>query len=155
MEELLKILETHCIYKTKCRGNLVPKEDRHLTKGTDPSRGMTFWHSNESLRSYTVSSGKYFEACVKVLPDAWKQVCNTVTIDQNVVCGPHRDKKNRSKSLILFLGDFTGGELHLDSGETFSEKYVFREFDGAKHTHWNSPITSGSKLSVVYYCSAS
>ena len=116
---------------------------------------MRFWHSKESLRSYTVSSGPYFDACVAVLPDAWKQICNTVTINKDLVCAPHRDKYNRSRSLILFLGDFTGWELNLDTGETFSAKNCFHEFDGAKHVHWNSPITSGTKYAVVYYGAAS
>jgi hypothetical protein len=153
MEELLKFLETHTIYKTNARGNIVPKEQRCQSTGTDDR--MRFWHSKDSLRSYTVSSGPYFDQCVKVLPESWKQVCNAVTINKDLVCAPHRDKYNRSRSLILFLGDFTGGELHLDTGETFSERGVFHEFDGAQHVHWNSPIKSGTKYAVVYYGSAS
>ena len=153
MEELLTFLETHTIYKTNVRANIVPKEDRCLSTGTDPKKGMCFYKSKESLRSYTVKSGPYFDACIKVLPDEWKQSCNTVTINKNVVCSPHRDRGNQGKSLILFLGDFTGGELHLETGETFAAKGVFHEFNGAKHLHWNSPIKSGTKYAIVYYCS--
>ena len=153
MDDLLIFLENNTIYKTRVRANIVPKDQRYLPKGTDPSKGRCWLKSKESLRTYTVKEGKYFDACVKVLPDSWKQLCNAVTINKDLVCAPHRDRHNKTDSLILFLGDFEGGELHLENGQCFAEKGVFHQFNGQKYLHWNSPIQSGTKYSIVYYCS--
>jgi hypothetical protein len=68
-----------------------------------------------------------------------------------VCCHPHRDKGNQGKSLVLFLGTFEGGALHLEDGRIFEKTGVFHEFDGSKLLHWNAPITGGTKYSVVYY----
>ena len=78
-----------------------------------------------------------------------------MTVNKNVVCGPHRDKRNSSESYIAFFGDYeSGGSLHLEDGRVFpgSEKGVWHgPFDGAKVTHYNSPHRGGTKWSCVAY----
>ena len=147
MDTLLEFLETHTIYKTRVRANIVPPEFRCRQPKTDPRLG--FLRSKFSIRTMTVRSGKYFDACVAVLPPGF--TCGTVTINQNVVCHPHRDKSNVGSSLILFWGNFVGGALNLEDGRKFHERNKFHEFDGSKLMHWNDEITEGTKYSVVYY----
>ena len=65
--------------------------------------------------------------------------------------GPHRDGQNSSKSWICFLGDFEGGALCLEDGRVFNEKRQWFTLHGAEISHWNTPITSGRKYSVVCY----
>ena len=79
---------------------------------------------------------------------------NAVCINKNVVCGPHRDKKNCGPSYICFMGSYTkGGALCLEDGRRFEEKYVWHgPFDGAAITHWNEPH-EGLKYSVVAFTS--
>ena len=47
--------------------------------------------------------------------------------------------------------EFEGGSLCLEDGRIFNEKRKWFSFDGAKISHWNEPITSGRKYSIVAY----
>ena len=76
---------------------------------------------------------------------------NCITVNRNVECKPHRDKYNRGKSYLLFLGDFTGGELCLEDGRVFSETKKIFTFDNKKVIHWNNPILSGVKFSMIFF----
>jgi hypothetical protein len=147
MDTLLEFLETHTIYQTRVRANIVPPELRCRQPKTDPRMG--FLRSKVPLRTMTVRSGPYFDACVAVLPPGFR--AGAVTINQNVCCHPHRDKGNQGESLILFLGDFEGGALHVEDGRVFEKRGVWHRFDGGRLLHWNAPITAGTKYSVVAY----
>ena len=76
---------------------------------------------------------------------------SAVTLNRNVQCGVHRDRRNCTKSFIAFLGDFEGGALVLETGVRFEGRREWFSFDGAKVSHWNEPITAGRKFSVVAY----
>ena len=73
-----------------------------------------------------------------------------ITVNKNVVTKPHKDIHNRGRSYILFLGDFLGGELVNEKGEVFGEPYIFYPFEGLI-PHWNNPIKSGTKYSVIWF----
>ena len=90
------------------------------------------------------------EIVQEMLPEAGiTELC----LNKNVVCSPHRDKKNYSPSYILFLGHFEGGALVLEeSKKRYEEKEVWHgPFLGSEVTHYNEPIISGDKYSVVAY----
>ena len=65
-------------------------------------------------------------------------------------CLPHVDANNIGHSLIVGLGDYTGGNLFIDG-----VKHNIRNspviFNGALKKHWNDAITSGTKFSLVYF----
>ena len=86
----------------------------------------------------------------KVAPE-WDDERTCITINKNLVCLPHKDPNNADYSYILFLGDYDGGELLFEDGTVISERYVWHKFDGRNLTHWNNPITRGTKYSVVIF----
>jgi transcriptional regulator with XRE-family HTH domain len=71
-----------------------------------------------------------------------------VTLNYNHQMAPHRHK-NKSISIGILLGDFTGGALCVADGSRFEEKNVFFEFDGTKSHH--TEIFSGERFSVILY----
>ena len=74
-----------------------------------------------------------------------------ITVNKNVVCEPHRDGNNAAESWICFLGDFTGGELVFEDGTEISEPRKWHRIKANQLLHWNKPITSGTKYSVILY----
>ena len=76
---------------------------------------------------------------------------SAVTLNRHVQCGVHRDRRNCTLSWICFLADFEGGALCLEDGRRFCDQRQWFSFDGAKISHWNEPITSGRKYSIVAY----
>jgi len=74
-----------------------------------------------------------------------------MTINHNVTCYPHKDANNVGReTLAMFLGDFEGGELVMETGEVYSDKRVWHRYDGARVTHWNTEH-SGDKYSVIVH----
>ena len=72
----------------------------------------------------------------------------------NMIAAPHRDGKNAGdESHICFLADpeYTGGELCLEDDTVLSERNTWHRFDGKRLLHWNNPVTSGVKWSLVAY----
>jgi len=77
-----------------------------------------------------------------------------VTVNKNVVCKEHRDKGNLGITAAMFLGSYEGGALLTESGDRFEERNVWHKYDGSKVLHWNEPILSGVKYSVILHCNA-
>jgi len=53
-------------------------------------------------------------------------------------------------AVTMFLGEFDGGELVMETGERYSAKRVWHRYDGARVTHWNTEH-SGDKNSVIVH----
>ena len=75
---------------------------------------------------------------------------DAIQVNQNMTCKPHVDKGNLGLSLIVSGGNYTGGELVIN-GTAYDTKYSPFIFNGAENIHWNNPITSGEKWSVVFF----
>ena len=80
-----------------------------------------------------------------------------VQINYNWKSPKHKDKANQNNSLIIGLGDYTGGELIIDKdddGCSFWEDHdincKFLQFNGGKYTHWVKPW-EGERLTLVFY----
>jgi len=64
----------------------------------------------------------------------------------------HTDKgagSGQSTSLIVALGDYTGGQLVVE-GEEKDIRYQPHEFDGWTQRHWTLPFT-GERYSLVWF----
>ena len=86
-----------------------------------------------------------------MLPDDFQRGENLCfTINHNVTCHPHSDTADIGETLLMFLGDFTGGELHTERGECFTEKGMWHGYMGAEITPWNSPHV-GETCSVIVH----
>lgn len=74
---------------------------------------------------------------------------NTITLNKNVLCKPHLDANNKSPSIIIALGDFSGGELNVEN-EKYDIKMRPLKFNGSKLKHWTEEFT-GDRYSFIYY----
>jgi FkbM family methyltransferase len=74
---------------------------------------------------------------------------STITINRNVKCKPHKDLKNNGTTMIVGLGDYTGGELVIN-GTKHDIHYKPLYFNGFLHEHYNEDWT-GDRYSLMYY----
>jgi hypothetical protein len=87
------------------------------------------------------------------LVDYGKKVCpfpfQSIHVNHNVTCPPHKDSSNQQLSLIVAFGNYTGGELVIEGTivSTFETPIIF---NGAIQEHWNLPH-EGDKYSLVYF----
>ena len=72
-----------------------------------------------------------------------------IQVNHNLVCPKHRDKNNKTRSILVSFGDYTGGEIVIE-GEKYSAYHKPIEFDGSKLEHWNEPI-EGDKYSLIFF----
>lgn len=70
--------------------------------------------------------------------------------NQNYQTQPHYDGMNVGDSAIISFGDYTGGELIVE-GEILDAKRKLQVMNGSKQLHWNLPITSGTKYSIIFF----
>jgi transcriptional regulator with XRE-family HTH domain len=71
-----------------------------------------------------------------------------VTLNRNHLMKPHRHR-NKSISIGILVGDFSGGALCIADGSKFEQKDVWFKFDGRKN-HWVEPF-SGERFSIILY----
>ena len=144
MDQLLAALRTHKWQKTHLRTNIVPPEDRE-TKVYKSGNSMTT--IKRGIYSQSLKKGILYELIMAFAPERpegdWR-----ITINQNIQCYPHQDRGNVGNSFIMFLGEYEGGELCFETGRIVSERGKWHEIDGSV-THWNTPITSGVKYSII------
>lgn len=76
-----------------------------------------------------------------------------ICINKNLKCLPHNDK-NKGNSIIIGLGDYTGGRLILHHTDTDLEFIDIKnkpyEFNGRKIKHSTEPF-EGDRWSIIYY----
>ena len=78
---------------------------------------------------------------------------NSITVNQNYQCQPHRDSNNCGESVLIAFGDYEGGELEIMEGD---KKGVYdvglRKFkcDFTQVLHCVLPFT-GNRYSLVFY----
>lgn len=99
----------------------------------------------------TVMLQKYPELYDK-LQEISKIVCpfhvDNFMINKNFQTKPHYDKLNVGDCFVFSVGDYEGGELVIED-IPYNIRYNPIIFDGKTKLHYNLPITSGTKWSVV------
>jgi hypothetical protein len=78
-------------------------------------------------------------------------IFSSVHLNNNVTAGKHTDRNNIGDSILVGFGDYEGGQICLETGETEDIRHRPVCFNGSHIIHWNTPITSGSKYSLVFY----
>lgn len=73
----------------------------------------------------------------------------TIQVNHNLVCPKHKDKNNKSRSILVSFGEYVGGEIFIE-GVKYSAYHTPIEFDGCKMEHWNDPI-EGNKYSLIFF----
>ena len=78
---------------------------------------------------------------------------NSITINQNYQCSPHKDKNNSGESVLVAFGDYEGGELSIFEGEkkgVHDVKNKLFQCDFSQVLHHVLPFT-GNRYSLVFY----
>ena len=79
---------------------------------------------------------------------------NSIQVNHNVVCSKHLDSKNIGNSLLVSFGDYEGCNLIIENNggsKEFNTNCSPIIFDGTKLEHYNTPLISGNKYSLVFY----
>ena len=131
------------------------KSGRNNRRGFPRHQSMTLGETKARFSGkvgLSYYSRKYPEL-YQALKEYGESICSfpfkSIHVNCNVICPPHKDSNNQSKSCIVSFGEFTGGELVVE-GEVFSTFMNPIEFNGAEKEHWNLPHV-GDKYSLVFF----
>ena len=75
---------------------------------------------------------------------------SSLHINNNVVCPPHKDRKNMGVSILLSFGEYTGCNIVID-GTKYDSNLQALIFNGSQLEHYNIKDLVGDKYSVVFY----
>ena len=88
---------------------------------------------------------------LKAFADSTGFPYDSVQVNQDCVCGRHKDKHNTGDSYLVSFGDYTGGELVVED-EVYDCNKKPIVFNGAEREHWNNPLGQDSrKWSIVLF----
>lgn len=80
--------------------------------------------------------------------------CSSFTINKNLTCLPHVDRRNLGSSLIVAVGDFQGGRLLIETAPNQPFAYDIHNrvlrFNGKTQRHATEAF-SGTRFSIVLY----
>ena len=140
--ELLQLCKKAKFRGSNRRLNIAPPDAERVKYG---KRGCVYL--KKRVPSQTLTKGPIFDAVKKMLPET-----TAVCYNKNMQCHPHKDGRNTSASHLLFLGEFTGGALVTEKGDRYEARNEWMgPFDFRNTLHWNLPILSGTKISLVAF----
>ncbi|CAJ1344658.1 unnamed protein product [Effrenium voratum] len=131
-----------------------PKPSRaraRLLKGEGGSFSLGFVGSGQALpgnEAFPELLGPVFALERRLRPTRSSAVA---AVNCNAAFAPHRDGGlgHQSTSLIVGLGDYTGGELCVD-GVVADIRYQPLDFHGGRQKHWTLPF-QGERFSIVWF----
>jgi len=122
-------------------------------KGRRNTFGIVCHIFKYSQRPFPSSNNKKYPQLYQALRDLGDQLVpftyDAITINQNTVMGPHKDKGNLGSSLLITLGNYTGGSFVLE-GVPQDTLYNPIVFNGDTHTHYAEPF-EGTRFSIIYF----
>lgn len=74
---------------------------------------------------------------------------NTITLNHNFKCEPHKDGRNVGDSIIIGFGDYKDGELNIENVK-HNIKYKPLRFNGAISEHWVEDF-DGERWTAIYF----
>jgi hypothetical protein len=96
------------------RGDVLGTDGRTLTMGFGDNRhGWNFFKMNEKYPDVYKALIAYGN---QVVPKGWEY--QTITLNHNAKAKKHIDKKNVGKSVIVGIGNYSGGELRVFSADS-------------------------------------
>ena len=125
---------------TRTRKNVMPEgtDAAHsVTLGIAPKDGEeSGWMEHRGVRHLY----GLLESAIRAFDETF--VFHSIQLNKNLRCRAHCDRGNRSPSLIVGFGDYTGGALKLWPGRSargeatsVDVKHTFFRFDGAARLH--------------------
>lgn len=76
---------------------------------------------------------------------------NAIQVNHNVVCPRHLDAYNSGNSCLISFGDYEGCNLVIEGYGEYNTNCSPIVFNGAKVYHYNTPLKSGNKYSLVFF----
>mgnify|MGYP003636876273 CR=1 FL=1 len=147
-DPLLKLLEEYKFkkYKTGLQGGSFRNSELTINVGYTQrmltGRGRPVVKSNAMIEN----ESKIYNECKQIFSDF---EFTSVQINKNFKCPKHTDGRNIGASMIMSLGDFTGGDLFV-SGKRIDIKYKPYVFNGALEEHWTDDF-EGDRYSIVLF----
>ena len=94
-------------------------------------------------------------------PDIFDELCRigdiicpfqytSIQVNRNLVCTPHKDSHNVGESILISFGDYKGCNIVID-GKEYNAYHTPIMFNGSELEHWNTPLESGIKYSLVFF----
>jgi len=148
MQELISLVEDHKWWRNGLRTNTSDNPEHYRVD----KNGRKWLRYKYAPCSNTIREGPILTHIQKTFPWA-----NAVCLNKKRASSPpmakHRDKGNKSASMICFWGDYEGGgDLCLEDGTIYSEKEVWHgPYQGDEMTHWVSPHKTGTRFSAVVF----
>lgn len=136
--------------------NIEIPRSRRKAISDEPVRTVTLGQVNRPYHKF-----KGYSKFTEQHPQLWKAIQDmadyldpkhrytSVTINHNVSCKPHKDRRNDGTTMIIALGDHEGGELCID-GIDYDINHKTHYFNGYLHEHYNKPFT-GDRWSLMFY----
>lgn len=127
-------------------------DHRAVTLGMIKSRVTREW----GLSAQSKRSPELYTAVVEL----GKKICppnfefTSIHINNNVVCPRHLDPYNVGNSVIVSVGEYEGCNLAIDGHGEFDTCMKPLLFNGASMYHYNTPLISGNKYSLIYFTAA-
>jgi len=143
------------MYELLQKYNIPFKNGRSNRRGFPKHRSMTLGITKArftgviGLSYYSKKYPELYEALKKYGETICRFPFQSIHINHNVTCPPHRDTLNQTMSCIVSFGNYTGGELVIED-EQFNTLNNPITFNGAEKTHWNNPHV-GNKYSIVFF----
>lgn len=116
-----------------------------------------------TLRRYMKKgqSRETISRCSKLYPHIYEELTrignkyakipfNSIYVNHNVTCPPHRDSNNVGKSCLISMGEYTGCNIVID-GVKYDANCRPIVFNGGILEHWNTNDLIGNKYSLVFY----
>jgi len=132
------------------------KRDRNNRRGFPVHRAVSYgfirnrYSGKYGLSSASIKNPEIYAELLKL----GKEICpfefKSIHINNNVVCPKHTDSKNQGKSLLISFGDYEGCKLMID-GKEYDTNCKPIIFDGSSLEHWNTPLISGNKYSIIFF----
>lgn len=76
-------------------------------------------------------------------------IFNSIQVNRNCMCPPHKDKKNVGDSMLISFGEYTGGEIVVE-GTPYNAFHHPLIFNGAELEHYNNEA-DGDKFSIIFF----
>ena len=117
------------------------------------------------FRKKDETTGLYLTKCRELYPelnDVFKEFGNKhfpefsftqVQLNKNYQCSRHKDGSNIGESILLTLGDYSGGNTIVECGNDYMElnsHYSLVKFNGSKYFHYTLPFT-GTRYALVFF----
>lgn len=125
-------------------------------------RSMTFGYGNTRMRGFSeFAPNKKYPELLKALiefgntvaPVGWRYT--TITLNHGVQARRHKDTSNVGRSIIVGIGDYTGGALRVwEEDDSSYQDLELRDrpamFNGATRAHETQPF-EGERYTIIYY----